>query len=465
MSVSTPLRSAARILFPISKIGGILVALSGSLLGQPALHSLGNVPEPSDTSSEKSTDSLDTERPIDRLDAEIVEILRLSLYQLLHLTRVPASAVVDDAVNLAGWAGKRSAAGFVNGVLRAISRTRSSLLLPPRPPVMMAPTDLHAALDYLSITLSHPRWLAERWLARFGFDVAEAWLLFNNRPAPLTLRTNTLLLSPADLRSRLAERGITVTPGRYAPGSFIVESGHPLRDASASGGWFVVQDEASQLVTLLAGPRPGARILDACASPGGKATALAATIEPGGYVVACDVRSRRMELLRQTVAQTRAHGVRLVQADLLSPLPFHTRFDCVIVDAPCSGLGTLRRDPDIRWRRRERDLAPLAETQRRMLGNAAALVAPGGRLVYATCSSEPEENEDVAHAFLREAADFEPVDVRTVHPLLTPDLVDEGGYLRTSPHRNGLEAFFGAVFERRLSSSPAPSPWPLVPSP
>ena len=389
-----------------------------------------------------------SKRPLERLDAEIVEILRLSAYQLLHLTRVPASAVVDDAVNLAGKAGKRSAAGFVNGVLRTISRTRASLPLPTRP---ADPADRHAVLDYFSITLSHPRWLAERWLARLGFDAAEAWLLFNNRPAPLTLRTNTLLVSPADLRTRLAEREIVVTPGLYAPGALVVESGNPLRDSSAAEGWFVVQDEASQLVTLLAGPRPGARVLDTCASPGGKATALAAGVEKGGYVVACDLRTRRMELLRQTVVRTRADRVWLVQTDVLSPLPFGAPFDCVIVDAPCSGLGTLRRDPDIRWRRLEHDLVPLADAQTRMLANAAALVAPGGRLVYATCSSEPEENEAIAAAFLNRAPDFAAVDARLAHPLLSPDLVDAGGHLRTSPERHALEAFFGAVFKRSPS--------------
>jgi 16S rRNA (cytosine967-C5)-methyltransferase len=385
-----------------------------------------------------------SKKPFDRLDPEVVEILRLSLYQLLHLTRVPAAAVVDDAVNLAGKAGKRSAAGFVNGVLRQISRSRGRLPLPLRP---SDETDREAVLAYFSVTLSHPRWLAERWLSRFGFSSAEAWLTFNNRPAPLTLRANTLALSPEDLRIRLAERGIVAAPGRYAPGALVVEAGSPLRDA-VSERWFVVQDEASQLVTLLAGPRPGTRVLDTCASPGGKATALASSVPAGGLVVACDVRARRMDLLRQTVVRTGATQVRLVQADLLSPMPFRTAFDCVLVDAPCSGLGILRRDPDIRWRRQEGDLVPLAEAQRRMLAHAAELVAPGGRLVYATCSSEPEENEDVVAAFLRESPGFAPIDARTAHPLLSPSLVDAGGHLRTAPDRHGLEAFFGAVFRR-----------------
>ena len=162
----------------------------------------------------------------------------------------------------------------------------------------------------------------------------------------------------------------------------------------------MIQDEASQLVAMLAGPTPGARVLDTCASPGGKTTAIAATLPEGGFIVACDVRDRRMQLLRRTIEATGAARVRLVQADLLAPLPFSILFDTVLVDAPCSGLGILRRDPDIRWRRLAADLPAFAAAQRRMLTLAAKAVAPGGRLVYATCSSEPEENEDIVDWFL-----------------------------------------------------------------
>jgi len=358
---------------------------------------------------------------------------------------VPAAAVVDDAVDLAGRAGKRSAAGFVNAVLRAISRSRQALPLPPRPD---DPADRAAALEYLSVTLSHPRWLVARWYERLGFDATEQWLRFNNLPAPLTLRANRLKLTPGELVALLERDGVRVTPGRFAPDALVVDEGYPLRGAGPAQGWFVVQDEASQLVPLLAGPFPGARVLDTCASPGGKTTALAAMMGGRGLLVACDVRHRRIELLRRTVSTSGASNVRLVQADLLAQLPFSKPFDCVLVDAPCSGLGTLRRDPDIRWRRREADLVVLAETELEMLRHARESVAPGGRLVYATCSSEPEENEAVAERFLDMARDFTAVDARNA-TLLPADVVDARGYLRTSPHLHGLEAFFGAVFQRR----------------
>jgi 16S rRNA (cytosine967-C5)-methyltransferase len=390
-----------------------------------------------------------SKRTIERLDPEVVEILRLSSYQLLHLSRVPASAVVDDAVNLTRLAGKRSASGLVNAVLRAISRQRQSLPLPPRPADF---ANRAAALDYFSITLSHPRWLVERWYDRMGFGATETWLTFNNAPAPVTLRANTLRIRRDDFAGRLAadqKLQIVVRPARFAPDGFIVEKGQPLAGAGADAGWFVLQDEASQLIPLLAGGHPGPSVLDACASPGGKTTALAAAMRDSGLLVACDVRNRRVELLRRTVAASGATCVRLVQADLLRPLPFTRRFDCVLVDAPCSGLGILRRDTDIRWRRREADLPLLAASQLRMLGQAAEAVAAGGRLIYATCSSEPEENEAVADAFLAGSPQFAAIDARRASDDLPVAVVDSRGHLRTLPHVHGLEAFFGAVFERR----------------
>jgi 16S rRNA (cytosine967-C5)-methyltransferase len=401
-----------------------------------------------------------SKRGIDRLDSEVVEILRLSAYQLLHLTRVPASAVVDDAVNLAGRAGKRSASGFVNAVLRTISRRRDSLPLPARP---ADPADRDAALAYFSITLSHPRWLAARWLERLGFDAAEAWMKFNNTPGSLTLRANRLQMTREQLAERLAADDVQLHPAAFAPDGLIVDEGYPLRRSKAPGraepaegrslgldeGWFVVQDEASQLVTLLAGDHPGPRVLDTCASPGGKTTAIAAAMEGRGLLVACDVRDRRVDLLRRTVAASGAPNVRILQADLLKPLPLAPGFDTVLVDAPCSGLGTLRRDPDIRWRRRESDLPALAAGELTMLQHAAEMVAPGGRLIYATCSSEPEENEGVSAAFRATTPGFTPLHAREANTQLAGTLVDASGHLRTQPDLHGLEAFFGAVFTRR----------------
>jgi 16S rRNA (cytosine967-C5)-methyltransferase len=378
-------------------------------------------------------------RPTARLDREIVNVLRLSLYQLQHLTRVPKAAVVNDAVEMTRKAGKKSASGFVNAVLRKAGSEKALDFLPPRP---VDDSNRELAIDYLSTTLSHPRWLATRWHDRLGLTTAETWMRFNNTPGSLTLRANRLRATPNEVRDRLRTTGTIVTPGRFAPDSLTVDSGHP------TGHDFVIQDEASQLVTLLAGEHPGPQVLDTCASPGGKATALAAAMltHQGRLLVACDVRERRIDLLRRTIETTGASEVRIVQADALDSLPFSRVFDCVIVDAPCSGLGTLRRDPDIKWKRTEADLPLLADRQLKMLVNAAAVVKPSGRLVYATCSSEPDENEFVVDRFLA-ASRFQPLDAAAAHPQLASTLVDSRGHFRTAPHLHQLECFFGAVLE------------------
>jgi 16S rRNA (cytosine967-C5)-methyltransferase len=356
---------------------------------------------------------------------------------------VPAAAVVDDAVNLTRKAGKKSASGLVNAVLRGISRRRTALPLPPKPSTS---DDRESALDYLSITLSHPRWLVDRWLARVGFERTEAWLHFNNQPAPLTLRALEGEVARNRLREELEASGSDVRNGLYAPLAVVVESGHLPGMSTAHR--FVIQDEASQLVALLSGPAPGPLVLDACASPGGKATAIAATLTESELLIACDVRPRRMALLRRTIASAGATNIRLVQLDLTQALPFADSFSTVMVDAPCSGLGTLRRDPDIRWRQTPDALPSFAAKQQLMLDNAAAVIAPGGRLVYATCSSEPEENEQVADGFLARHPEFAPVPASRAHPAIATELEDPRGHFRTEPDRHGLEHFFGAVFQR-----------------
>ncbi|HXW05154.1 MAG TPA: 16S rRNA (cytosine(967)-C(5))-methyltransferase RsmB [Vicinamibacterales bacterium] len=381
-------------------------------------------------------------RPLARLDPEIVVILRLAMFQLLHLDRVPASAAVNDAVSLARAAGKRSAAPLVNAVLRRVSRERGRLPLPPRPPPDGSRT---AVLDYLSITLSHPRWLAARWLDRYGFEAVEAWARFNNTPAALTLRANRLRIGAPDLAERLAGHGVRTRPGRFAPDALVIEAGNPLLTPLAGQGLFTVQDEASQLVTLVTAVQPGERVLDACVSPGGKALAMAAAMGDRGLIVATDLRGRRVELLARMIREAGASSVRVVRADASGPLPFATAFDCVLLDAPCSGLGTIRRDPEIRWRRREADLAVLAAAQLRMLRQVAQVVGPGGRMTYATCSSETEENEEVVDAFVADGG-FEPLGPPGAVP---PSLLDEQGRLKTLPFRDGLEAFFAAPLVRR----------------
>lgn len=393
-------------------------------------------------------------RALARIDPTILEILRLSTYQILFLDRVPVSAAVNDAVHLSRLMGKTSAAGFVNGVLRTVTRKRSTLSGPPAPSskeLTEADGFERVALDYLSITLSHPRWLAARWMARYGFEEAEGREQFDNTAAPLTLRVNTLKTSTDALQASLAQHAVSTRIAHHAPQSLIVTAGNPLQTPLANAGLFQIQDEASQLVAALTGVRPGERVLDACAAPGGKTLVMCAMMEDCGLIVANDARPRRVGLLRQTVAASGARSIRILQADLARTQPFRARFDCVLIDAPCSGLGTLRRDPDIRWRRTEDDLPRFADAQLALLTQTAPLVEPGGRIVYATCSSEPDENDDVVDAFLEAQPSFAPVHPASIHGSVPPGLaavLDEQGRLRTSPTEHGLEAFFGVVLRR-----------------
>ena len=383
------------------------------------------------------------QRPLHRVDPAVAVILRLSLYQLLHLDRVPAAAVVDDAVNLARGARKASAAGFVNAVLRAALRQRQRLPLPPRPG---AGADRSAILAYLGLTHSHPEWLVGRWLDRYGFDAAERWVQFNNETPRLTLRANTLCARRQEVAAALAAAGVETAVTQYAPDGLIVTAGNPL--GSPTEGLFFVQDEASQLVTLAVGAHDDARVLDLCASPGGKTTAMAADMHDTGLLVASDVKPRRLPLLQNTIRASGATRVHIVRVAVSGSLPFLPAFDRVLVDAPCSGLGTLRRDPDIRWRRAEADLLRFAHDQLLLLHRAADVVRSGGRLVYATCSSEPEENEQVVDAFLRTRDEFALTDLRAERPTALQPFLDTRGMMHTLPFRDGLEAFFAAALQR-----------------
>lgn len=391
-------------------------------------------------------------RPLARFDPEVLHILRLSAYQLLHLERIPPSAVVHDAVEMTRLQKKQSASGLVNAVLRRIDRERGRLPLPPAP--MTPEAEPGAALDYLSVSLSHPRWLAERWLSRVGFAHAERWAQFNNRPASLTLRANTLKISAPELAAALSAHGVECEPARYAPDGLVVRRGNPLRTPIADAGLFLVQDEASQLVTLAVDAKPGERVFDACAAPGGKTVAMSGDMAGRGLLVASDLRPRRLRLLTATVRQSEAANVRVVRVDATGPPPFQAAFDAVLLDAPCSGLGTIRRDPEIRWRRTAEDLTRLMATQDNMLERVSPTVKPGGRLIYATCSSEPEENEERVAAFLARHPEFSlsnPALAASPRAEVLKAVINAEGFLRTWPFEHGLEAFFAAVLIRTVS--------------
>ncbi|MGE3276200.1 MAG: 16S rRNA (cytosine(967)-C(5))-methyltransferase RsmB [Vicinamibacterales bacterium] len=392
-------------------------------------------------------------RPLVRLDPEVLIALRMGAFQLIHLERVPPPAIVSDAVTLVRTAGKSSAAGLVNAVLRRLAAGRGTLEWPARPATPLSASTREAWVEYLAVVHSHPAWLVSRWLDRYGLAATEAWVRFDNETPRLTLAVNLARTTRQAAADSLRADGLETEVLTFAPGALAATSAALLTSDAFRRGLVLVQDEASQLVPLLVDVAPGSRVLDLCAAPGGKTVALAAAAGEAGRVIATDVRPKRMRVLAATLERAGAIRATPVQVGADGPLPFpEASFDRVLVDAPCSGLGTLRRDPDIRWRRAEADLPALAAAQAALLERAAPLVRPGGRLVYSTCSSEPDENEAVVAGFLARHPEFDavPLGAQPTLPDRVRALATPEGWLRTYPHRDGLEAFFGAVLARKL---------------
>jgi len=370
--------------------------------------------------------------PLERLDPPVRAALRLGLYQLAFLARVPAYAAVDASVRLAG----RRAGGLVNAVLRRAATDPEALPDLPADPIAR-----------LAIECSHPEWLVARWATEFPPDELPALLAANNERGPTAVRANRLRATRAGVLDELAAAGVKATPGAWAPDAIVIARGAArLRALSAwREGRIAFQGEASQLVAPLLDVRGEAHVLDACAAPGGKAAHAATLVAPHGRVVALDVRASGAVRIRTEARRLGADAVTVVAADARRP-PFRQRFDAVFVDAPCSGLGTLRRHPELRWRRQPADLARLATLQRELLAGVAPLVRPGGTLVYAVCTITREETDDVVRAFLGTERGF------ALDPLdgLPAALVGPDGCMRTLPHRHGLDGFFAARF--RLDS-------------
>jgi 16S rRNA (cytosine967-C5)-methyltransferase len=375
-------------------------------------------------------DALLSRTPVARLPPRVRAALRLGLYQLLFLERVPAYAAVDTSVAFAGGAGAGMRA-LANAVLRrAATLGRAGLALP----------DASDPMTRLAVEWSHPRWLVERWVTELGAGEAAALLAADNEHAATTIRARPGTREA--LAAELDAAGVAATPGLFAPDALLVERGGArLRGSPAwREGRLAFQGEASQLVVPLLGLEPGVRVLDVCAAPGGK-TAHAAAL--GGRVVALDRRFAGVLRIRDEAARLGLAHVVAAVGDARRP-PVAGPFDAVLVDAPCSGLGTLRRHPELRWRRRPEDVARLADLQRAILAAVADLVRPGGVLVYAVCTLTREENEETVAAFQRGAPRFAVEDARAHLPASAAATVDGAGFLRTLPHRHGLDGFFAA---------------------
>ncbi len=389
-------------------------------------------------------------RKVQGLDSEVRIILRMGMYQIRFLDRVPNRAVVDDAVDLTKAARKRSAAGLVNAVLRKCE--------PPGQRLPGRDFENLTAENLQSVRRAFPSWILRRWEANFGtatesgktaaMRLANASLLTPRT----TLRVVDATATLHDLQIELESEGVSISPCRFTGAhGLAVEKGHVQNTRAYRQGRVVIQDEASQLVAELVAPEPGQNILDLCAAPGMKSGQIAQNLGKGN-LVACDRSASRLQTLARLLPPQVPAGVRLslIRLDAGQELPFRTRFDRVLLDAPCSGTGTLARNPEIKWRLRPQDIRRLAGLQAGMLRNAISALAPGGRMVYATCSLEPEENDEVVERILCESSEFRILgasELTAIHPHLA-SFFDSRGFFRTRPDRQGMDGFAAAVIAR-----------------
>ena len=379
----------------------------------------------------------------DKIALPVRVILRLATYQLLFLDRIPAAAAVNEAVKLAKTSQPPHVVRFVNGILRAISR-KSEIL---------QKAQLEGSSENrLSVLYSYPAWLVQRWLAALGYEETEAFCAAGNQVPPTSIRVNTLTTTVEALAASFRDLGFSVEPGNLAPEALHLRS---IRTDISSlvqyrSGEFQVQDEASQLIAHLVQPQPGEHVLDACAGFGAKSTHLAQLMENQGKITALDNQGWKLTRLVENAKRLQVSSIEPAEMDVLElQPPFEQRcFDRILLDAPCTGLGVLRRNPDIKWKVRPKDFHRLHLVQRQMLSRLAPLLKPEGVLVYATCTVSSEENEATLQGFLSAHPDYH---LESARPYLPPGCggaVNPMGALQTWPHKHGVDGFYAARLRR-----------------
>lgn len=376
-------------------------------------------------------------------DREVATALRMGVYQITFLDKIPKSAAVNESVELTKLARKGSAAGLVNAVLRKCA--------PSRIPSGQSDAGEQGVAAVPSVERAVPPWLFERWEENYGREAASRLACASTQPPSTALRVTSLCQAPESIQKKLQEQGIEVRPGRYASGALVVERAKGLNAELAREMGLAIQDEASQLVASLLAVRPGESVLDLCTAPGIK-TSLLADAAGRGVLVASDISKSRLGAMRKLLPQLTANwmSIQIVQLDASHELPFQQKFERILVDAPCSGTGTLARNPEIKWRLTSGDLERLPRLQAAILCQALGVLAHGGRLVYATCSLEPAENEKVVESVLSNSPDCRLLARRELSeefPNLAA-LFDLRGYFRTRPDLHGMDGFFAAVIAR-----------------
>lgn len=377
-------------------------------------------------------------RPLGSVAPEILQVLRLSAYQLLFMERIPASAACNEAVKLARSVSHEGSAKFVNGVLRGLLRKLQA-------GEIALPDPQQDDAGYLAVKYYHPRWLVKRWLGPWGKESTEALLAFDNSPAPVCLRTNTLVTTRERLLAALQEAGAEAHASRWCEDGIVCDKLPSLSGMLAKMQQdFYVQDESSMLVGRAVNPQPGMRVLDLCSAPGGKATHLAQLMRNQGEIIACDIHEHKLRLIEENARRLGVSCIKTLLNDAGALREeWLNAFDRVLVDAPCSGMGVLRRRAEARWRKQRKDLKLFPPLQLAILNNAARYVKEGGRLVYSTCTIEQAENHYLIEEFLTQNSQWQRVPL--THPL-TGEMEEE---LQLLPQRDGVDGFYICVLERK----------------
>jgi len=346
---------------------------------------------------------------IAKISPWILNILRLGLYQMLFTDKIPESAAVNESVKLSKKYGHSGSTGYVNGILRNIARKKHEIEYPSRD---------KEPIKYLSVKYSHPEWLVRRWVNLYGEDFTESLLAVNNEVPDFTVRVNTLKITRENLIEALQKEGLEAFKGKYAEDAVIIRSPSSIsRLESFKKGYFQVQDESSMLVGKVLDPKPGELIIDVCGAPGGKSTHIAQLMNNRGTVISRDIHEHKLKLIQDAVKRLEIDIVKteLFDATLVDE-SYIEKAHRVLVDAPCTGLGIIRRKPDIKWARKAADVEEIAGLQKKILAAASRYVKPGGVLVYSTCTIEPEENEEIVKWFLSLNRDFAAEDLSPFLP-------------------------------------------------
>ena len=364
----------------------------------------------------------------DHLQPPLLDILRIGAYQILYLDKIPDSAAVNESVELAKTNKRGQAAGLVNAVLRKISNNKNQL-----PPIPDKDTE-----RYLSIRYSHPKWLVKRLVNLLGREEAEAFLAADNGVAPMTIQYNPLKTTQDTLEEELSQQGVDAKRHSWVPGCLELSGTGDLTALPAfREGKFMVQDGAARLVSLIADAKPGQKVLDVCAAPGGKSFSSAFAMEDQGQIISCDLHENKLKRIHEGAERLGITSITAVTADGRDYRPeWDGQFDVVLVDAPCSGLGIIRKKPDTRYKKAD-DLFTLPVIQAEILENAARYVRPGGTLIYSTCTILPEENEQVTDAFLGQHTDFTKDAFELPAPVGKTD-----GSLTLWPQRHETDGFY-----------------------